>query len=115
MLITKASGDKVQFNKKKYEESIKRVGITVADAKEIRSHIYQDLYPEVSSDKIFQKTHQILKRKNKVFAAKYSLKRAVMKLGPGGYFFERYMAAVLSAYGYKTRYNQFVMGKCTEH
>ena len=38
-----------------------------------------------------------------------------MDLGPGGYFFERYMAVVLEHYGYKTKYNQFVMGRCTEH
>ena len=50
-----------------------------------------------------------------MYAAKYSLKRAIMHLGPGGFYFERYMAAVLKAYGYQTKYNQFLMGKCTEH
>ncbi len=115
MLITKASGEKVQFNRKKYEESLQRVGLTVAEAKEISNQVYQDLYPQIPSNKIYQKTKQVLQKKNKLYAAKYSLKRAVMSLGPGGYFFERYMAAVLRAYGYQTKYNQFIYGKCVEH
>lgn len=115
MYITKASGEKVPFIKKKYEESLRRSGLTVAEAKKIGNQIYQDLYPEIPSDKIYYKTHQFLKKKNRLYAAKYSLKRAIMQLGPGGYFFERYMAAVLKHYGYQTRYNQFVYGKCVEH
>jgi len=115
MLITKANGEKVQFVRSKYEESLKRVGLSISEAREISNQINQDLYPEVSSNKIFLKTHQVLKKRNKIYAAKYSLKRAIMDLGPGGYFFERYMSAVLSAYGYQTKYNQFIRGKCVEH
>jgi len=115
MLITKASGEKVPFIRKKYEQSLQRVGLSVAEAREIGNQVNQDLYPEVSSNKIFLKTHQVLKKRNKIFAARYSLKRAIMDLGPGGYFFERYMSAVLSAYGYKTKFNQFIPGHCVEH
>jgi hypothetical protein len=115
MLITKASGEKVPFNRKKYEESLKRVGLTVAEVKEISQQLYQDLYPEIPSDNIYFKTHQVLKKRNKLYAAKYSLKRAIMELGPSGYFFERYMAAVLSEYSYQAKFNQFLWGKCVEH
>ena len=115
MLITKANGEKVQFNRSKYEESLRRVGLSIKEAREISNQINQDLYPEVPSNRIYLKTHQVLKKKNKIYAAKYSLKRAIMHLGPGGYFFERYMAAVLRDYGYQTKYNQFIRGKCVEH
>jgi hypothetical protein len=115
MLITKASGEKVQFNRNKYLDSLKRAGLSVAMAREIANQIYQDLYPSISSDKIYQATQRVLKKKNKILAAKYSLKRALMELGPGGYYFERYMAAVLKFYGYQTKYNQFLFGRCVEH
>ncbi|MFA6304311.1 MAG: restriction endonuclease [Patescibacteria group bacterium] len=115
MLITKASGEQVQFSRPKYEESLRKVGLTVAEAKEISAQIYQDLYPSINSAEIYSKTQIVLKQKNRMFAAKYSLKRAIMSLGPTGFFFERYMAAVLSAYGYQTKYNQFLRGKCVEH
>src|SRR3989339_411455 len=111
MLITKASGEKVRFNRDKYLDSLKRAGLSVAEAGEIANQIYQDLYPSISSDKIYHQTHNALKKRNKVLAAKYSLKRALMELGPGGYYFERYMAAVLRFYGYRTKYNQFVFGR----
>jgi hypothetical protein len=115
MIITKASGEKVQFDRKKYERSLKRAGLTMAEAKKVSNQVYQDLYPEIPSEKIYQRTHQVLRKKDKVLAAKYSLKRAIMELGPGGYYFERYMAAVLKEYGYQTKFNQFVFGKCVEH
>lgn len=115
MIITKASGEKEAFNRKKYEQSLGKVGLTVPEAKQVATAVYQDLYPEINSEKIFLKTQTILKSKDRLFAAKYGLKRAIMNLGPSGYFFERYMAAVLAAYGYKTKYNQFLRGKCVEH
>jgi len=115
MLIIKASGEKVPFNRKKYEESLRRVGLTTAEAKTISNQIYQDLYPNILSDDIFIKTHRVLKKKSRILAAKYGLKRALMNLGPAGYFFERYMARVLSAYDYRTSYNQFITGRCVEH
>src|SRR3989344_3299121 len=115
MLIIKASGEKVRFNRQQYVNTLKRVGLSPAEASEVASNINQDLYPEISTDQIYRKTHLALKKKDRVLAAKYSLKRALMQLGPGGFYFERYMAAVLEAYGYQTRYNQFVRGKCTEH
>lgn len=115
MIITKASGEKVRFDRQKYERSLKRAGLTMVEAKKISNQVYQDLYPEIPSEKIYQRTHQVLRKKNKVLAAKYSLKRAIMELGPGGYYFERYMAAVLKEYGYQTKFNQFIYGKCVEH
>jgi len=115
MIIVKASGEKAPFNLKKYQTSLARSGLTIAEAKEISDAIYQDLYTGISSSEIYRKTESWLKKNNRVVAAKYSLKRAIMALGPSGFFFERYMAAVLRAYGYQTKVSQFLRGKCVEH
>lgn len=115
MLITKADGLKVPFNKNVYQASLQRVGLSVTEAKEISNQIYQDLYPEISSKNIYLKTQKLLKQKDNLLAARYSLKTAIMNLGPTGFFFERYMAAVLAAYGYKTKYDQILKGQCTSH
>ncbi|MCX6784442.1 MAG: restriction endonuclease [Candidatus Komeilibacteria bacterium] len=115
MLITKASGQKVQFDKNRYRQSLQRVGLNVTEAKQVCNQVYQDLEPETSTTTIHNRTYQILKKKSKFFAARYSLKRAMMNLGPSGYFFERYLAAVLAAYNYKTSWHQFLQGHCVEH
>ena len=39
MLITKASGDKVKFRRKQYEETLQRIGLNTKDAKEVGSQI----------------------------------------------------------------------------
>lgn len=115
MIIIKASGEKEAFDRQKYEASLGKVGLTLAEAKAVARSVYQDLYPQIHSEQIYLKTQTVLKKANPIYAAKYGLKRAIMNLGPSGYFFERYMAAVLATYGYKTKYNQFLQGKCVEH
>jgi len=115
MLITKANGEKVEFNKLEYQASLQRVGLSVSEAREICNQVCQDSYPEVSSKNIYLKTQKLLKQKNNTLSARYSLKTAIMNLGPTGFFFERYMAAVLNAYGYKTKYDQILKGKCVQH
>ncbi len=45
---------------------------------------------------------------------KYSLKESMRKLGPTGYWFEKYMSKLLEIYGYKTKINQIIDGKCTD-
>ena len=52
----------------------------------------------------------------KPVAARYSMKRAVLALGPSGYPFENFIAELLKAKGYKNvRVSSIVSGKCVEH
>ena len=52
----------------------------------------------------------LLKGKSKHVAAKYHLKGAIMELGPSGYPFEKFVAAILSHQGYKVQIGQIVKG-----
>jgi Holliday junction resolvase-like predicted endonuclease len=38
-----------------------------------------------------------------------------MELGPAGFLFEQYFAAILRAYGYETALNRIVQGECVSH
>ncbi|MBU0504408.1 restriction endonuclease, partial [bacterium] len=53
----------------------------------------------------------LLSKESPVLAAKYSLKQGIMELGPAGFLFEKYVASILSEYGYKTKTNQIMRGE----
>ena len=57
----------------------------------------------------------LLKNQSQTYAARYSLKRAIMSLGPQGFPFEQYLAALLRHYGYRTYTNQIFAGQCITH
>jgi hypothetical protein len=48
-------------------------------------------------------------------AVKYSLKRAIMELGPSGFPFEKFVAEILRQKGFETLTDQKVRGKLVEH
>jgi hypothetical protein len=48
-------------------------------------------------------------------AARYSLSRGLAELGPAGFIFEQYFETVLQAYGFSTRRDVILQGKCVPH
>ena len=65
--------------------------------------------------KIHKMAFALLKRKSKKLAAKYHLKRAIMELGPTGFPFEQYVAALLKSQGYSVRTGVIAQGVCVNH
>ncbi len=56
-----------------------------------------------------------LKKREPGAAVKYTLKKAIMDMGPAGYVFERYMARILNEYGYRTQTGEIIKGFCVDH
>jgi len=57
----------------------------------------------------------MLRTKKNAIASRYKLKHAIMELGPSGYPFEKYAAAILDAQGFKTETGVQVIGHCVSH
>ena len=69
----------------------------------------------MSTLELSKKTTQYLERESLLIAAKYNLKNAIMQLGPAGFLFEEYIAAILREYGYRAKVGQMLKGKCVSH
>lgn len=113
--IIKATGEIEPFSDQKVIHSLRQAGADQALAEKIVSEIKPRLYPNIPSFEIYDTVMKILKKEKKDLAEKYNLKKAIMDLGPTGYPFEKFVAAVLSAQKYKTITNQIIMGKCVSH
>ena len=115
MKITKATGEQVQFEGEKFQDSIVRAGGTIELAKTIEDALRKNQKEDLSSEDVHEVAVEFLKKKHRAVAAKYSLKRGIMNQGPSGYLFEEYVARIFQEYGYKTEVGKIVAGECVKH
>ncbi len=115
VLIRKYSGEKEEFSPDKVIEAITRAGADPKTAQDIVKAVEKELYDGISTKEIYHISFDLLKSKEPVSATRFGLKTALMRLGPSGFPFEKYFAAVLTAYGYKVKLNQMIDGRCARH
>jgi len=113
--ITKSSGNQEKFSKAKLRRSLKKSGANEKKIQEIISAIEQILYPGISTRIIYKKAFSLLRKSSRPLAAKYKLKKALMEIGPSGYPFEKYVAALLLHKGYKVKVGKILKGTCVNH
>lgn len=113
--VTKASGEKELFSEGKVRESVIRSGASQKTADEFVKAVKKKIKPGIKSREIHEYTSRYLAKKDPKTAARYSLKNAMMKLGPDGFLFEKYVSRILEAYGYNTRVGIIVNGHCVTH
>ena len=115
VFVTKSSGEKSKFSEKKHEQSLQRSGASEEQINFIINEINSKLYEGISTKQIYKLAFLLLRDNSRHLAARYNLKQAIMELGPSGYPFEKYIAELLNAQGYKTKVGQIVQGKCVTH
>ncbi|AXT58151.1 ATPase [Aquimarina sp. AD1] len=113
--IRKSSGKKVKFSLSKLKSSLSRSGADNKTIKHIVDTVKDELYQGISTKEIYNRAFSLLKKEKTVFASKYKLKKAIYELGPTGFPFERFVAAVLKFSGYQVQVGQIVSGKCVTH
>lgn len=113
--ITKGSGERVIFSKQKLHDSLIRSGAGEEIVEQVIQEVEPQLFEGIATKKIFKIAFNLLKKKDKLIAAKYKLKEAIMELGPSGYPFEKYVSEILKYQGFKTTVGQIVQGSCVNH
>ena len=110
MKITKASGEQEIYKRQKLCNSLKATGAPKALVDRVCRMVEKEITPGMTTEQISRKTTEYLRKENPVLAAKYSLKQGIMELGPAGFVFEQYIAAILGEYGYAAKTNQMMRG-----
>ena len=115
ILITKASGEKVPYEREKLRSSLTKAGANEQLAATIMAEVEAQLVDGISSKKIYQHAFRLLRKISRPSAAKYKLKRALMELGPSGYPFEKYIGEILKYQGYEVQVGLVMQGRCITH
>jgi len=114
--VIKADGTKEAFDEIHVISSIRRAGIPKELVDEVLTHVESKLYENIPTFEIYHHIVEYLGKSKYPYArAKYSLKQAIMLLGPTGYPFEDFVAKLLEEEGYTVAVRQILTGKCISH
>jgi hypothetical protein len=115
VVIVKANGDREPFNPEKLYQSLVRSGAAMDVAGAITTRVADSLRDGDRTKDIYTRAFAALRQLERPMAARYSVKRALLELGPSGYPFEDFIAEIYRALGYAARTRVVVRGKCVEH
>lgn len=113
--VVKSSGEVVRFSVEKLKRSLLRSGADDKAVEHIIDIVRDELYQGISTKEIYNRAFALLKKKKSVYASKYKLKKAIYELGPTGFPFEKFIAALLFYSGYETKTGQILQGRCVDH
>ena len=113
--IIKSNGNLETFNEDKIITSLTKAGATPEQARGVLDYLKPEIREGASTEDIHNLALQHLSKVEHKLALKYSLKRAIMSMGPQGYTFEKYIAKILDKYGYSTKVGQILKGCCVDH
>jgi len=113
--VKKASGKMETFSENKLRNSLIRSNATYEEANSVIDQLQSEIVNGISTNKIYSLAFRLLKKQNSHNASRYNLKNGMMELGPSGYPFEKFIAALFSAQGYTTETGLILQGKCITH
>lgn len=115
ILVTKANGEQELFDSEKLFNSLVRSGAEKEYADEITKDIASKIIEGEATRTIYHKAFAQLKQQKDHVAARYSVKHALLELGPSGYPFEDFLKEIYTALGYEAKTRIIVQGRCVEH
>ncbi|AWH86386.1 hypothetical protein HYN59_15275 [Flavobacterium album] len=115
MKVIKRSGDIVDFDRKKLENSLLRSGAMPSVASQVLAGIDSQLHEGITTKQIYKQAFAMLRRASNAHAARYNLRTALLHLGPAGFFFEKFIARLYAAQGWQTATNLMLQGNCVSH
>lgn len=115
IIVEKYDGTKEQFDPEKLRESLEEAQTPDDLIDDIIKTIIKDSEEQTTTKAIYTRAFDLLKEKRRSYAARYSLRQSLADLGPTGYPFEKFVAHIFEAKGYKTSVGVVMQGSCTSH
>ncbi|MDO8470892.1 MAG: restriction endonuclease [bacterium] len=115
MLVVKASGKTEPFAEDKLRRSLERSRASEEVIQRVVNTITQEFKSGSHTKDIYRRAFSLLRKYQPHVAARYSLKRAIMELGPEGHPFENLVGEIFKAQGYTTNVSVVVQGECVSH
>ena len=113
--VVKASGETVEFDVGKLRNSLRKAGAGSVLIQRVVDKIEAELYEGMTTKEIYRKAFNYLKHWERASAARYSLKRAILDLGPSGYPFEEFVGRLLKSESFKVEVGVILNGRCIQH
>ncbi|MDE2038104.1 MAG: ATPase [Patescibacteria group bacterium] len=115
LTITKSDGTRQPFQEEKLAASLRKVGAADSAVAEIVGDVERGMKDGMTTADIYGRAFALLSKHHRGAAVKYSIRRAMMELGPDGFPFERFVARIFKLWGYEALTDQTLMGSCISH
>tara|TARA_B100000745_G_scaffold272541_1_gene200473 strand:+ start:2117 stop:2974 length:858 start_codon:yes stop_codon:yes gene_type:complete len=111
------NGEQEPFHESKLERSLAHAGASQDIRRGIVDHIVAEIRDGMTTQEIYEHAFELLRQREKdPVAARYSVKRAVLELGPSGFPFEQFIAEIFKTMEYTdVETGVAAQGKCAPH
>ncbi len=114
--VIKRTGELEPYSEEKILHTMSRVGVPDSLKPEVLAHIREQFKNGfLTTDQLFTYIYKYLDKSDKRASLRLNLRKAIFELGPTGFPFEKYLARIFQAQGYKTMVGARVMGECVMH
>jgi hypothetical protein len=113
--VTKSDGTKELFEEQKLIESLNRAGATPDIIDDVVDEVEKEIRDGMTTNDIYRRAFTLLHKFSMPIAVKYSVRRAMMDLGPDGFPFEKFVARIFKTWGYEAVTDQNLLGTCVDH
>ncbi len=115
VFIVKSTGEKEEFIPDKLRQSLIRAKASEIVADRIVDHMKVEMKDGMTTKDIYRHAFELLEREAKPVALRYSIRKAVMELGPTGFPFEQFVSQIFVSKGFEVKTGQMLLGSCVEH
>lgn len=114
--VVKKNGELEPYSEEKVIHSMNRVGVPQNLQPEVLAHVREKFVGEyMDTDELFHHVFEFLEPRDKKATLRFNLRKAIFDLGPTGFPFEKYVARIFQAQGYKTNVGITLQGECVTH
>lgn len=116
MKIRKRSGELVEYNPNKIRKTLKRAGAKKEMIEQILEQVDRYTRDGITTRELYRVVKRELKKEARHIAHRYNLRSSLIRLGPAGYKFEKFIASILRAYQYDAENpRNELRGLCVRH
>lgn len=116
MQIVKSTGEKTEYDPDKIRRTIERTGADRSVADRVVERTSRRVRSGMTTKEIYKMVRRELKKEGRAVAQRYGLRSALLKMGPAGFKFEKYVSSILNAYQYDAHVpEQEFSGLCVNH
>jgi len=112
--VRKRDGRLEEFSREKLLRTCLKAGASREVAERVVDEVEKRIYDGISTDELLELVLDFLFKHGYAKAERYDLKRSLLRLGPSGYGFEKFVARLLSEYGYRAETNLVLDGRCAK-
>lgn len=113
--LLKSTGLIEPFRERKLRRSLRRSGASADQIERTVEEVRGRLHEGMSTAEVFRIAHRLLRHERRDTAARYSLQRAIQRLGPDGFPFEKFVAELWRHDGFRVRTGVVLEGRHVRH